>query len=136
MDVTSLGGMQQHMRGMFTERFSSADADKSGGLNMDEFQTMVESSKANPGMSSQEAFTKIDGDGDGILTEAELGGFVHSKIQSKIQSMMGAGGLMNILGNVGGSDSAATANLLEVLQNRESQHSNHKGLSAYTAASS
>jgi hypothetical protein len=57
--------------------FSKADADASGGIDSKEFSTMVSISPmgraaAAGGANTEEMFGKLDGNGDGSLTQAEM----------------------------------------------------------------
>lgn len=57
-------------------KFQDADADKSGGLSLEEFEGLradgpFGSANAAGGPSTEELFSSLDADGDGELTEAE-----------------------------------------------------------------
>lgn len=60
------------------ERFEAADTDKSGGLSLEEFQTAGPKDADKAGRSggnrpsAEEMFARMDGDGDGSLTQTEM----------------------------------------------------------------
>jgi hypothetical protein len=89
MNIGSSMGMMPNasaMSEMRTKMFAKADADGNGGLNIDEFNKMAESSpmgKAS-GVNSADAFKKLDADGDGSLTSTEL----DTGMKEKMQAMM------------------------------------------------
>jgi hypothetical protein len=71
------GGMpsMQELQQMQQRMFKKADADGSGGLDKTEFANMIADGpggKAPGGTDASDAFTKIDANGDGQLTTAEL----------------------------------------------------------------
>lgn len=78
--VSSAGFDFSAMRARFQEnamaKFEAADADKSGGLSLDEFKGLqadspLGSAKPAGAPSAEEMFAKLDADGDGQLTAAE-----------------------------------------------------------------
>jgi Ca2+-binding EF-hand superfamily protein len=64
------------MRQMQQKMFGKADSNGSGGLDATEFNKMVKSSplagKGPQGVSSEDMFKKIDGDGNGELSQLEM----------------------------------------------------------------
>lgn len=78
--ISSLGGgmgmpSMDAVRQMQQRAFSRADANASGGLDSAEFGAMLKSSPMGGvpgGMDSGDTFKKVDGNGDGQLTQAEL----------------------------------------------------------------
>lgn len=78
--VSSAGFDFAAMRARFQEnamaKFEAADADKSGGLSLDEFKGIQAdnpfgSAKPAGAPSAEEMFAKLDADGDGQLTASE-----------------------------------------------------------------
>jgi Ca2+-binding EF-hand superfamily protein len=74
--MSGMSGMQG-MDAMKSRMFSKADADASGGIDSKEFSTMVSISPmgraaAAGGANTEEMFGKLDGNGDGSLTQAEM----------------------------------------------------------------
>ncbi len=85
--ISSIGGsggmpdfsrIQAQMQQKSAQAFGKADGDGSGGLSIDEFKSMMESSpmakagKVGGAEKASEAFGKLDADGDGSLTKTEL----------------------------------------------------------------
>lgn len=109
----SMPGMDA-MRQMQQQRFSKADANASGGLDATEFESMM---KAGPmggqgsgGTSITDAFKKIDGDGDGQLTQTEMGAAQQNRLKG-MQSTMQAFGQTS--GTTGAGDRPAWESLLK-----------------------
>lgn len=104
------GGMPSldAMRQMQQKMFSKADADASGGLDATEFESMM---KASPmgggqgagGLSTEDAFKRIDGDGNGQLSQAEMEE-AHQQMMARMQSTVQAfgGGETTSTGSAGG----------------------------------
>lgn len=87
----SIGGVSgtsalQQMQAMRTQVFNRSDADGSGGLSVDEFQSLVEAApggKGPPGVDDVEGFFKTaDADGNGELTQAELDSAFEAQMQN------------------------------------------------------
>lgn len=122
------GGMpsMDAMRQVQQQRFSKADADASGGLDATEFESMMKNrpmgGQAPGGASKADAFKKIDGDGDGQLTLAEMEA-AHQKRLDGMQSTMQAFGQTG--STKGQSDKAAWETLLQSIGNggNDKQHS-------------
>ncbi len=96
--------IQAQMQQKSVQAFSKADGDGSGGLNIDEFKSMVESSpmaKAGGANKASEAFGKLDADGDGSLTKTELDDGM-KKMMEKMSTQMFA------QFNQGGGESSKT----------------------------
>jgi Ca2+-binding EF-hand superfamily protein len=76
LSVSSFGGAQRpdfsQMREMM---FKKADADDSGGINKDELTTMISQAPSGiggiPKPSAEDMFAKLDGDGDGEISQSE-----------------------------------------------------------------
>jgi EF hand len=91
------GGMpsMDAMRQMQQKMFGKADADASGGLDAAEFEQMMKSSpmggKGPAGMSAADVFKKIDGDGNGQVSQTEMGD-AHQQMMERFQSTMQAFG--------------------------------------------
>jgi Ca2+-binding EF-hand superfamily protein len=71
------GGMpsMQQMQQMQQKMFKKADTDGSGGLDKTEFSNLITSGPggaAPGGVTAEDAFGKIDANGDGQLTQSEL----------------------------------------------------------------
>lgn len=71
----SLSSLQQVQRPNPQERFTSADADSSGGLSVDEYSNFAPDFVKD----IEGSFTQIDSNGDGSLTETELQSFAESE---------------------------------------------------------
>ena len=78
---SSSSDMMALMREKTQQRFSNADQDSSGGLNLSEFQTLGQQMQANGSASAagtsandaaQAIFTALDTDSDGSVTESEM----------------------------------------------------------------
>ena len=102
------------MRQMQQQRFSKADANASGGLDATEFESMMKAgpmgSQASGGSSIADTFKKIDGDGDGQLTQSEMGAAQQNRLKG-MQSTMQAFGQNSSM--TGSSDKPVWESLLK-----------------------
>ncbi|MEQ9518665.1 MAG: EF-hand domain-containing protein [Parvibaculum sp.] len=76
VDFTSQsGGNSAAREARMQERFNAADADRSGGLSVEEFESAFTNSPrgANSAASASEIFAQRDGNGDGQITSDEMG---------------------------------------------------------------
>ena len=127
------GGMpsMDAMRQMQQQRFSKADADTSGGLDATEFESMMKNcpmgGQAPGGASKADAFKKIDGDGDGQLTLAEMEA-AHQKRLDGMQSTIQAFGQTRSTKDQSGK--AAWETLLQSIGNDTGQQQSSGGLTA------
>lgn len=85
--VSGVGGMPDFSRiqAMRQQAFTKADSDGSGGLKVDEFKSLVQSSplaKTGSAPDVEQAFSQLDGDGDGQLTQTELDDGMKKMMQS------------------------------------------------------
>jgi EF hand len=91
------GGMpsMDAMRQMQQKMFNKADADASGGLDATEFEQAMKNSpmggQGPAGMSAADAFKKIDGDGNGQVSQTEMED-AHQQMMERFQSTMQAFG--------------------------------------------
>lgn len=99
------GGMRpdfSQMQAMRQQAFAKADSDGSGGLKLDEFKGMVAQSPmakmGGPKVDVAEAFGQMDADGDGSLTETELGKGMEQMVQSTM-AKFGQGGASSAAGS-------------------------------------
>ena len=70
MSVQGLGGFNP---AQFQQRlFQQADADKSGGVSLEELTSVKAPPGAPQGVDAAEIFARLDGDGDGSLSQSEL----------------------------------------------------------------
>lgn len=106
------------MRQMQQQRFNNTDANASGGLDASEFESIMKNRPMDgqppAGASKADAFKKIDVDGDGQLTQAEMGAAFEKRLDG-MRSTMQAFGQHG--GATGGSDKAAWASLLKSIGN-------------------
>lgn len=86
------------------QRFQQADANADGAIGRDEFDVVFANALGGRSPSAEDAFSKLDGDGDGLLTKSEIRTGVQSAVKQALQGRGFA---------VGGSMDALTA-LLEV----------------------
>ncbi len=121
------------IRSMQQQKFSKADADASGGLNMTEFESMMKNrpvgGQAPGGVGKADAFKKIDGDGDGQLSQAEMGS-AYQKRMDGMQSTMQAFGQTG--GTQGQSKKAAWETLLQSIGNDVGQQQSTGGAAGST----
>jgi hypothetical protein len=81
------------MRAKFEERaFAAADKDGNGSVSKTEFAALKPKEAPADSPSSDELFSKIDGNADGNLTKAEFSVF-GDKLASQLGSLQAAGGL-------------------------------------------
>lgn len=128
------------LRAQFQEaaaaKFKESDTDQSGGLSLDEFSKAHESSLLGSANSAgrpsvEEVFSKLDGDGDGEVTEAEFsaakpptpaGGFSPEAFAGLLsaQEDTGSNAILNLLSASAepesGSASDLVGQLLEALE--------------------
>ena len=71
----NLASLQQTQRSSPQERFSTADADSSNGLSVEEYANFAPDFVDD----IEGSFNNIDSDGDGSLTESELQSFAESE---------------------------------------------------------
>ncbi len=121
-----MGGMpsMDAMRQMQQKMFSKADADASGGLDIKEFESAMANSpmagKGPKGVTAQDAFKKIDGDGNGQLSTTEMQA-MQDQMMQRMQSTMqafggaGAGGMGGMAGVMGGGAASDTQSSLDAL---------------------
>jgi Ca2+-binding EF-hand superfamily protein len=120
--MPSMGAMRLVQQKMF----GKADADASGGLDAAEFESMMKNGpmggQGPGGMSAADAFQKIDVDGNGQVSQAEMEG-AHEQMMARFQSTMQAFGggsvaqpsqdtwqtLLQSLGNDGEQDKSGRA---------------------------
>lgn len=101
----SIADLQARMQDMRSQRFADADTDGSGGLSEEEFSAGVSDSPfagvfQNAGRSTSDMFGKLDADGDGNLTEAEMeeanpfngGGAMSSNMMNMLLQIQELGG--------------------------------------------
>jgi Ca2+-binding EF-hand superfamily protein len=131
--------IQAQMQQRSAQAFSKADGDGSGGLNVDEFKSMVESSPmakmgGTQGKDASEAFKKLDGDGDGSVTQTELNDGMQ-KMMKQMSTQMFAQSLASPQSQGGGQAQATDSrqqqlqslqSLLAALQNGSAQSSDNK----------
>jgi hypothetical protein len=122
------------MRQMQQRSFTKADANGSGGLDATEFQSMIKDSpmgaQASQGINTQEMFEKIDGDGNGELSQAELQD-AQTQIMSGFQSTMQAFGS----GSGASSGSSSSQDSLQTLLRSIGQGDSRGGTSAADGSS-
>jgi hypothetical protein len=109
------------MQAMQQRMFQRADADQSGGISLDEFNQIqppgAEGSSSTQGADRSKMFAKLDADGDGSLTQAEM------KPPQEAMSMF-SGGTMSALMDIqgGGSSSGSPEDyLLQLLQESDEE---------------
>jgi Ca2+-binding EF-hand superfamily protein len=97
MQISGSGNsaMLQQMQAMRNQMFQKADADKSGGINLDEFKTAgqnmpVGAKGAQAPQNAEKAFAKIDTNGDGNLTSDEMEAFKPKFDASSMSALLGA----------------------------------------------
>lgn len=110
MDVQAMRAQIEQLRG---QRFAAADTDGSGGLSLQEFEAAA---SANPvtqakfagGANGAAAFARLDADGDGSVTMAELPA---GRLKSMGPGAFGPGAMSTLLGlqEIADGTSRATA---------------------------
>lgn len=131
MQVSSAGGTQaaEYMRQMREKMFSRADGDGSGGLSLDEFSAIGQGRNGTGAAESagsaasaaatdraKEAFSRLDTDGDGSLTQAEMeagrppppnGGMAPDTMSALLSSQESATGSGSATGSTANSNGLA-----------------------------
>jgi Ca2+-binding EF-hand superfamily protein len=125
MQISGSGNsaMLQQMQAMRSQMFQKADADKSGGLNLDEFkvagQNMPGGTQGSKSAGKvEEAFKKIDTNGDGNLTSDEMEAFKPKFDMNSMSALLGA---------QEASQSAGSDPANELLKMLNSQDANESG---------
>ena len=121
-DISALQSrIQQQAQGQFQQKFSDADSDSSGGLSIEEFEAAGADQLQSSGKTVEEAFSSLDADGDGNLTQQELGQGIQEKlratIQQQIQSQFSSDNFLQLLqaqeASLGGQTSGGVSNDLQ-----------------------
>ena len=125
MQVQCLGGFD--MNAMKEKMFSKADADKSGGVSLDELKKMsAEGPQASRSGKPEDLFKAADADGNGELSKDELDGVdpmrkVSEQIASAMmQAMMsmgqgGMGPMAQMMGGHGSQSGTGQSDALAIL---------------------
>jgi EF hand len=136
----AMGGMGrlpslEQMQQMKARAFEKADADASGGLDKTEFQGLLQNSPMGKmggplgGADADQAFGRVDSDGNGTLTQAELDRGMQQMMQTMQSTLQAFGGGSAAADSGSKPDSLQT--LLEALE--AGQASGGEGASASPA---
>ena len=96
-DISALRSqIQAQAQQQFQQQFSNADTDSSGTISFDEFEAAPPPRLQNADVSTEEAFSTLDTDGDGLLTQEEVGAKIKEGL-SQVRSQFSSGNFLQLL---------------------------------------
>lgn len=128
MNLQSLGGVNAAQ--IQQRLFQQADADKSGGVSLEELKSLKPPPGAPQGVNLDEVFASSDADGDGVLSQSELkpppfgnasglsGDALAGLFNSNAEETEGTSSLLKLLSSSSSSsdDASSTSSLVDVLK--------------------